>query len=355
MKKLFYTFNLSEQFLWEFPHFKNRRIHNRRLRFYSKSVFTQEFLQTSQKTFYLQKYDFMDCRRNLALQLSKLRTSFLIVNRWIKILSFWSFVLFCTFFSFSISAEIQWEKSVQTAFEKAKSSGKPIFIDVYADWCGYCKTLKTEIYPKKEVQLELSKFVTLSLDGDKFPNLKRKYGIKGYPSILFLDRNGSLIDKITGMPDSKMILKSLKNAYVRRNLENEYLENLTKDPQGIQTNFQAGVYYFEAKEYSKAIQFFQKAIDSNDSKNPEKKHDALFNLGISYLEIGNFKLAITTFNSYLSKYPNGDLVSVLFFRANAFEELNLKEEAKADYKKVLELTLDPDEKQDLQTRIDSLN
>ncbi|EMO74947.1 tetratricopeptide repeat protein [Leptospira kirschneri str. 200801925] len=66
-------------------------------------------------------------------------------------------------------------------------------------------------------------------------------------------------------------------------------------------------------------------------------------------------MAVSTFNSYLSKYPNGDLVSVLFFRANAYEELNLKEEAKADYKKVLELTLDPEEKQDLQMRIDSLN
>ncbi|TGL71435.1 tetratricopeptide repeat protein [Leptospira kmetyi] len=254
-----------------------------------------------------------------------------------------------------VAAEIQWEKSVKTAFAKAKADGKPIFIDVYADWCGYCKTLKNEIYPKKEVQLELSKFVALSLDGDTFPNLKRKYGIKGYPSILFLDRNGSLIDKITGMPDTKMILKLLRGAYARRNLEKEYLDVLSKDPNGIKANFQVGVYYFEAREYPKAIQFFQKALESNDPKNADKKHDALFNLGISYLETGNFKSAVSTFNAYVSKYPSGDLSSVLFFRANAYEELNQKEEAKADYKKVLEMTTDPDEKKDLQIRIESLN
>ncbi|EMO14766.1 PF03190 family protein [Leptospira santarosai str. CBC523] len=273
----------------------------------------------------------------------------------VGLLSFPVFVLFCIVFCPPISAEIQWEKSVKTAFEKAKTEGKPIFIDVYADWCGYCKTLKNEIYPKKEVQLELSKFVALSLDGDTFPNLKRKYGIKGYPSILFLDKNGSLIDKITGMPDSKMILKLLKNAYSRKNLEKEYLEKLAKDPNGVKTNFQTGVYYFEAKEYAKAVRFFQKAIDTDDTRNTDKKHDALFNLGISYLEVGNFKSAIATFNSYISRYPNGDLSSVLFFRANAYEELNQKEEAKADYKKVLELTTDPEEKRDLQLRIDSLN
>ncbi|WP_036096085.1 tetratricopeptide repeat protein [Leptospira weilii] len=277
------------------------------------------------------------------------------MDRRIGFLSFAISVLLCVFLCSPISAEIQWENSVKAAFEKAKADGKPIFIDVYADWCGYCKTLKNEIYPKKEVQLELSKFVTLSLDGDRFPNLKRKYGIKGYPSILFLDQNGSLIDKITGMPDSKMILKLLKNAYARRNLEKEHLDLLTKDPNGIKANFQAGVYYFEAKEYTKAIQFFQKAIDSNDTKDDDKKHDALFNLGISYLEIGNFKSAIATFNSYISKFPNGDISSVLFFRANAYEELNQKDDARADYKKVLELTTDPDEKKDLQMRIDSLN
>ncbi|RHX83753.1 tetratricopeptide repeat protein [Leptospira stimsonii] len=264
-------------------------------------------------------------------------------------------ILLTVLFHSPLGAEIQWEKSVKTAFEKAKANGKPIFIDVYADWCTYCKTLKKEIYPKKEVQNELSKFVTLSLDGDTFPNLKRKYGIEGYPSMLFLDQNGSLIDKITGMPDSKMILKYLKNAYARRNLEKEYLEKLSKDPDGIKTNFQAGVYYFEAREYSKAIQYFKKAIESGDSKNTDKKHDSLYNLGISYLEVGNFKASVETFTSYLAKYPNGDSASVYFYRANAFEELNRKEEAKNDYKKALDLTSDAEEKKDLQLRIDSLN
>ncbi|XDD51076.1 tetratricopeptide repeat protein [Leptospira sp. WS92.C1] len=264
-------------------------------------------------------------------------------------------VLIAVLFHSGLKAEIQWEKSVKTVFEKAKTNGKPIFIDVYADWCTYCKTLKNEIYPQKEIQQELSKFVTISLDGDTFPNLKRKYGIKGYPSMLFLDQNGSLIDKITGMPDAKMMLKSIKTAYSRRNLEKEYLEKLSKDPNGIKTNFQTGVYYFEAREYPKAIQHFKKVIESTDPKNTDKKHDAIFNLGISYLEVGNFKSSIETFNLYLEKYPNGDTASVLFYRANAYEESNQKEEAKSDYKKALELTSDPDEKKDLQLRIDLLN
>lgn len=93
-------------------------------------------------------------------------------------------ILISLFFTtLSVSTEIiavgvQWESSVEKAFARAKREGKPIFIDVYADWCGYCKTLKKEIYPKKEVQAELSRFVLLSLDGDRFPNLKKIPGLR---------------------------------------------------------------------------------------------------------------------------------------------------------------------------------
>lgn len=81
-------------------------------------------------------------------------------------------LLICLTLSSQVHSEV-WETSVEAAFNKAKKEGKPIFIDVYADWCGYCKTLKKEIYPRKEVKQELSRFVLLSLDGDRFPNLRK--------------------------------------------------------------------------------------------------------------------------------------------------------------------------------------
>nr|WP_279306052.1 tetratricopeptide repeat protein [Leptospira ellisii] len=152
-----------------------------------------------------------------------------------------------------------------------------------------------------------------------------------------------------------MILRSIRNAYARRNLEREYLDALNKDPNGTKSNFQAGVYYFEAREYAKSVNYFKKALESNDPKNADKKHDSLYNLGISYLEIGNFKAAVETFGTYLEKYPNGDVASVLFYRGNAYEELGRKEEAKTDFRRTLELTSDPEEKKDLQLRIDALN
>ncbi|EPG76317.1 thioredoxin domain protein [Leptospira fainei serovar Hurstbridge str. BUT 6] len=245
---------------------------------------------------------------------------------------------------------VQWESSVEKAFAKAKQEGKPIFIDVYADWCGYCKTLKKEIYPKKEVQAELSRFVLLSLDGDRFPNLKKKYQVSGYPTLLFLDRNGSITEKISGMPDAKMVVKTLRKAYSKRDQEGDLLASLEKNPGDSKLLLKVGEYYFEAREYAKAANYFYKAFSSDEKRTTENQHRALFNLGVTYSEMQNYEKTVKTFTLYLEKYPPGTgyAQAAFYYRGIAFKELGKKEEAKSDLTKALELSSDPTEKKELE-------
>lgn len=256
-------------------------------------------------------------------------------------------------FTSEMTAEV-WETSVETAFNKAKKEGRPIFIDVYADWCGYCKTLKKEIYPKKEVKQEMSKFVLLSLDGDRFPNLKKKYGVTGYPTLLFLDKNGSLTEKIAGMPDHKMVIRTLRSAYSKRDKEVSLLTDLAKDPENNLLLLKAGEYYFEAKEFKKAADYFYRSFASEDPRMPENKHKALFNLGLSFSELKNWEKAIKTFSLYLDKFPTGHSKAALFYRGGAYSSLGKKPEAKEDLKKALELSSDPEEKKEIQDLLNRL-
>ncbi|PJZ69635.1 thiol:disulfide interchange protein [Leptospira perolatii] len=250
----------------------------------------------------------------------------------------------------SLSSKVLWETSVEEAFQKAKSEGKPIFIDVYADWCGYCKTLKNEIYPRKEVQAELSKFVLLSLDGDRFPNLKRKYDISGYPTLLFLDKNGSLTEKIAGMPDSRMIVRTLKKAYDKRDLEKSLLSKLSKDPSDPKSLFALGEYYFNSRDYKKAAEFFYKTLESDSPRFKDRKHQALFNLGVTYSAMEQHSKAVKTFSLYIEKFPPGSGFTNLayYYRGLANKELGKKEEAIQDLDKALELTTDLTEKKEIE-------
>ena len=101
-----------------------------------------------------------------------------------------------------------WLTSWDEAAKKSEESGKPILIDFTgSDWCGWCIKLKNEVFSKEAfktwakenvVLLELDyprkKEQTAKMKGQN-AKLASKYGIRGYPTILFLDATGKQIGK----------------------------------------------------------------------------------------------------------------------------------------------------------------
>ncbi|MGA3246013.1 MAG: thioredoxin family protein [Bacteroidota bacterium] len=91
------------------------------------------------------------------------------------------------------SNSIQW-----LGFEEAKSvaasQNKPIFIDVYADWCGPCKAMDKEVFPNDSVKSVLtSRYVPAKINGDDRvvgDTLKKQFGIRAYPTYIVLSPAG---------------------------------------------------------------------------------------------------------------------------------------------------------------------
>lgn len=93
------------------------------------------------------------------------------------------------------------EGSWEQALQKAKKEGKPVFLDISASWCGPCKMLKSRTFPNKEVgEYYNANFINVAVDGEKGEGvaLARKYNIKGYPTLIFLNSNGEIITQTAG-------------------------------------------------------------------------------------------------------------------------------------------------------------
>jgi protein disulfide-isomerase A1 len=79
-------------------------------------------------------------------------------------------------------------------FEQTIGGTNPVFVKFYAPWCGHCKALAPEYIKLAEtVKQENLPFVIAEIDATTSPNMARKYGISGYPTIKFF-LNGLAID-----------------------------------------------------------------------------------------------------------------------------------------------------------------
>ena len=101
-----------------------------------------------------------------------------------------------------------WMTDYEAAAKKSKETGKPILANFTgSDWCGWCIKLHKEVFNKAEfktwaeenvVLLELDYPRRKKLDAEiKKQNgeLKKKYAIRGFPTVLLLDAEGKKIGK----------------------------------------------------------------------------------------------------------------------------------------------------------------
>ena len=96
------------------------------------------------------------------------------------------------------AAEITWAKSFDEAFKLAKEQNLPIMIDVYTDWCGWCKRLDKDVYSADNVVPLSKKFICLKLNPEKDKEHGDLFKVEGYPTIIFLDANKKELNRITG-------------------------------------------------------------------------------------------------------------------------------------------------------------
>lgn len=86
--------------------------------------------------------------------------------------------------------------SFSEAKAKAKAENKLIFLDGYTSWCAPCKWMEGNVFNQKEVaDFYNSNFINTKFDCEKGEgiDIAKKYGIRSFPTYLFLDAEGTLV------------------------------------------------------------------------------------------------------------------------------------------------------------------
>lgn len=105
--------------------------------------------------------------------------------------------------------------------ESATKENKKILMDVYTDWCAWCKRMDKDVYAQSDVQALLNKFFILVKLNAESNNevayndqtltetlLAQELGVDGYPSTIFFLPNGEVITAVPGYvaPDKFLLI-----------------------------------------------------------------------------------------------------------------------------------------------------
>lgn len=121
----------------------------------------------------------------------------------------------------SATDQIQW-LSIEEAYAKMKKEPRKILIDVYTDWCGWCKVMDRETFKDKAVveyinkkyyavKFDAEQKATITLGDKKFLSQGRTHELAlaltnnqpSYPTTIFLDDNFQMIQPLAGYIKAK--------------------------------------------------------------------------------------------------------------------------------------------------------
>lgn len=106
------------------------------------------------------------------------------------------------------------------AIAEAKKQQKLIFIDVYTDWCAPCKRMDAEVFPDKAVgDFYNERFINFKLDAEKGEGIElaKKFAVRSYPTWLFVDETGNVVDRGADYQPAKTFIALGKRADAQKN------------------------------------------------------------------------------------------------------------------------------------------
>ena len=112
----------------------------------------------------------------------------------------------------------------------AEREGKSIFLYFHADWCGYCRKLKNETFKDDRIKAYLNdNFVSISVDTDKRQELAQEWGVRGLPTLWFLEPDGKKVNSLPGFVDADQLYSILQYIHTQSYKNMTYQEYVQQE------------------------------------------------------------------------------------------------------------------------------
>lgn len=119
-------------------------------------------------------------------------------------------------------AKINW-LTLEEAYQLNQENPRKIFVDVYTDWCGWCKKMDKDTFSDEKVAEYVNEhFYAVKLNAESQDKMiikqdtitsqmmARSMGVSGYPTIVYIKEDFKTIQAVPGYQKADAFLKTLE-------------------------------------------------------------------------------------------------------------------------------------------------